>query len=68
MADQVPEHHMLLCGGCDLLMETVDPPPLDTDAPGLHLTLKTLSLYSLQRGYRIYAARTGVDRANSLNI
>jgi paraquat-inducible protein A len=27
MADQVPEHHMLLCGGCDLLMETVDPPP-----------------------------------------
>ncbi len=31
------------------------PPPLDTDAPGLHLTLKTPSLYSLQRGSRIYS-------------
>jgi len=31
------------------------PPPLDTDAPGLHLTLKTPSLYSLQRGSRVYS-------------
>jgi len=31
------------------------PPPLDTDAPGLHLILKTPSLYSLQRGSRVYS-------------
>ena len=31
------------------------PPPLNTDTPGLHLTLKTPSLYSLQRGSRVYS-------------
>ena len=32
-----------------------DPPPLDTDAPGLHITLESPSLYSLQRGSRVYS-------------
>ena len=31
------------------------PPPADTGAPGLHITLKTPNLYSLQRGSRVYS-------------
>ena len=31
------------------------PPPLDSDAPGLHITLESPSLYSLQRGSRVYS-------------
>jgi paraquat-inducible protein B len=31
------------------------PPPLTPDAPGLHLVLKTETLYSLQRGSNIYS-------------
>ncbi len=31
------------------------PPPLDSDTPGLHIILETPSLYSLQRGSRVYS-------------
>ena len=31
------------------------PPPLDSDAPGLHIILESPSLYSLQRGSRVYS-------------
>lgn len=31
------------------------PPPADTDAPGLHITLRSPTLYSLQRGSRVYS-------------
>ncbi len=31
------------------------PPPADTEAPGLHITLRSPTLYSLQRGSRVYS-------------
>ncbi|MCF6187455.1 MAG: MlaD family protein [Desulfobulbaceae bacterium] len=31
------------------------PPPADTDVPGLHITLRSPTLYSLQRGSRVYS-------------
>ncbi len=32
-----------------------NPPPADTDAPGLHITLRSPTLHSLQRGSRVYS-------------
>ncbi len=44
------------------------PPPLDTDAPGLHITLKTPSLYSLQRGSRVYSRNLNIGLVEDYSL
>ncbi|HHD57001.1 MAG TPA: MCE family protein [Desulfobulbaceae bacterium] len=44
------------------------PPPLDSDAPGLHITLKTPSLYSLQRGSRVYSKNLNIGLVEDYSL
>ena len=45
-----------------------DPPPLPPDSPGLHITLQTDSLNSLQQGSPVYTKSLKIGRINSYHL
>lgn len=45
-----------------------EPPPVDADTPGLHLTLKTPSLYSLQRGSNVYSKNLQIGQVEEYRL
>ena len=44
------------------------PPPTDADAPGLHITLTTPKLYSLQRGSYIYSKNLQIGQVEKYTL
>ena len=44
------------------------PPPLTSDTPGLHLTLETNTLYSLQRGSNIYSKNLKIGMVDDYRL
>ncbi len=44
------------------------PPPVDADTPGLHLTLKTPTLYSLQRGSNVYSKNLHIGQVEDYTL
>ncbi|MEA2116409.1 MAG: MlaD family protein [Thermodesulfobacteriota bacterium] len=45
-----------------------NPPPLTSDIPGLHLTLETDTLYSLQRGSNIYSKNLQIGMVDDYRL
>ncbi len=44
------------------------PPPADTDAPGLHITLRSPTLHSLQRGSRVYSKNLQIGQVEDYTL
>lgn len=44
------------------------PPPVSTDEPGLHITLKSPSLYSLQRGSHVYMKNLQIGQVEEYKL
>lgn len=44
------------------------PPPTDADAPGLHITLKSPKLYSLQRGSYLYSKNLQIGQVEKYTL
>jgi paraquat-inducible protein B len=45
-----------------------DPPPMGTDTPGLHIRLKTDTLYSLQRGSYLYSRNLRIGKVDDYHL
>ncbi|MCI5140770.1 MAG: MCE family protein, partial [Candidatus Electrothrix sp. ATG1] len=45
-----------------------DPPPMGTDTPGLHIRLKTDTLYSLQRGSYVYSRNLRIGKLDDYRL
>ncbi|WP_446010688.1 MlaD family protein [Candidatus Electrothrix sp.] len=44
------------------------PPPMGADTPGLHISLKTKTLYSLQRGSHVYSSNLRIGKVDDYRL